>query len=221
MIAAVLLAGICAELLYERYTHGAEPVSVETTQEYVPENVAYFYQKDDVWKLDKLGDSVYTMEDSGCLTCCVAAILQMQDISVDGLSVDADAGAVNQFFSEKGVYDGDGNLQWDVMEQVTDVSVVKQDASELDDGALDAYLTEGYYPIVRVRVGGDGSYHYVLIVCSRDGEYWCMDPLEETQTLVPLSDFGGEVYAVRVLQNKNNTVWYNDRSMVCHDNSGI
>lgn len=198
LLAVILLAGICAGFLYYRHAHSAEPVSVETTLEYAPENVVYFYQKDDAWKSDRLGDSVYTMEDSGCLTCCVAAILQMQDISVDGLS--ADAGAVNRLFSEKGVYDGEGNLQWDVLEQVTGVSVVKQEASELDDGALDAYLAQEHYPIVRVRVGGDGSYHYVLIVCSRDGEYWCMDPLEETQTLVPLSAFGGKVYAVRVLR---------------------
>lgn len=200
LLAVILLAGICAGFLYYRHAHSAEPVSVETTLEYAPENVVYFYQKDDAWKSDRLGDSVYTMEDSGCLTCCVAAILQMQDISVDGLSADADAGAVNRLFSEKDVYDGEGNLQWDVLEQVTGVSVVKQEASELDDGALDAYLAQGHYPIVRVRVGGDGSYHYVLIVCSRDGEYWCMDPLEETQTLVPLSAFGGKVYAVRVLR---------------------
>lgn len=176
------------------------PMLVKTASEYTPENIVYFYQKNPAWQSDALGNSVYTMGDSGCLTCCVAAILQMQEIPVDDLAADADAGAVNRFFSEKCIYDGEGNLQWDVLEQVTGVSVVKQEASELDDGALDAYLAQGHYPIVRVRVGGDGSYHYVLIVCSRDGEYWCMDPLEETQTLVPLSAFGGKVYAVRVLR---------------------
>ncbi|WP_295214186.1 hypothetical protein [Ruminococcus sp.] len=199
VIIAVLLAGLgTGYVLYRRQS--AEPVSVETTLEYAPENVVFFYQKDDAWKSDKLGDSKYTMNDSGCLTCCMAAVLQMQGFSVDGLSADADAGEVNRFFSEHGVYDSEGNLQWDVLEQVTGVSVTKKDASELADGELDEYLEDGCYPIVRVRVGGTGSYHYVLIVSSTDGEYWCMDPLEEEETLVPLSDFGGKIYAVRFLQ---------------------
>lgn len=198
----VLLAGLgTGYVLYRRQS--AVPVSVETTLEYAPENVVCFYQKDDAWKSDKLGDSQYIMSNSGCLTCCVAAVLQMQDFSVDGLSADADAGEVNQFFSEHGVYDSEGNLQWDVLEQLTSVSITKKDASELEDGELDAYLEDGCYPIVRVRVGGNGSWHYVLIVSSTDGEYWCMDPLEEEETLVPLSDFGGKIYAVRYLQWEN------------------
>lgn len=199
VIIVVLLAGLgTGYVLYRRQS--AAPVSVETTLEYAPENVVFFYQKDDAWKSDKLGDSKYTMNGSGCLTCCVAAVMQMQGFSVDGLSADADAGEVNRFFSEHGVYDSEGNLQWDMLEQVTGVSVTKKDASELADGELDEYLEDGCYPIVRVRVGGTGSYHYVLIVSSTDGEYWCMDPLEEEKTLVPLSDFGGKIYAVRFLQ---------------------
>lgn len=199
VIIVVLLAGLgTGYVLYRRQS--AAPVSVETTLEYAPENVVFFYQKDDAWKSDKLGDSKYTMNGSGCLTCCVAAVLQMQGFSVDGLSADADAGEMNRFFSEHGVYDSEGNLQWDVLEQATGISVTKKDASELADGELDEYLEDGCYPIVRVRVGGTGSYHYVLIVGSTDGEYWCMDPLEEEKTLVPLSDFGGKIYAVRFLQ---------------------
>ncbi len=202
VIIVVLLAGLGTGYVLYRWQRAA-PVSVETTLEYAPENVVFFYQKDDAWKADKLGDSQYTMNGSGCLTCCVSAVLQMQGFSVDGLSADADAGEVNQFFSEQGVYDNEGNLQWDMLEQVTGVSVTKKDASELADEELDKHLEDGCYPIVRVRVGGDGSYHYVLIVSSEDGEYWCMDPLENAETLVPLSEFGGKIYAVRFLQWEN------------------
>lgn len=203
VIIVVLLAGLGTGYVLYRWQRAA-PVSVETTLEYAPENVVFFYQKDDAWKADKLGDSQYTVDGSGCLTCCVAAVLQMQGFSVDGLSADADAGEVNQFFSEQGVYDNEGNLQWDMLEQVTGVSVTKKDASELADEELDKHLEDGCYPIVRVRVGGDGSYHYVLIVSSEDGEYWCMDPLENAETLVPLSEFGGKIYAVRFLQWENH-----------------
>ena len=141
------------------------------------------------------------MADSGCLTCCVAAALQMQQISVDGLPENADAGEVNQFFSEHGVYDSAGNLLWEMLEQTAGVSVRKQDAAELQDGELDQELAAGRYPIVRVKMPKSGSYHYVLLVGSADGTYLCMDPLQTKEQTVPLSDFGGKIYAVRVLQS--------------------
>lgn len=174
---------------------------VETAQENAAEQVVFFRQKDDRWKTDTLGDSVYHMADSGCLTCCVAAALQMQQISVDGLPENADAGEVNQFFSEHGVYDGAGNLLWEMLEQTAGVSVRKQDAAELQDGELDQELAAGRYPIVRVKMPKSGSYHYVLLVGSADGTYLCMDPLQAKEQTVPLSDFGGKIYAVRVLQS--------------------
>ena len=44
---------------------------------------------------------------------------------------------------------------------------------------------------------GLGSFHYVLIVGSEDGEYVCIDPLEDG--LTRLSDYLNRVYAVRVV----------------------
>ena len=199
-IGVLVCMGLSAGYLLHRH-HAAKPATVETAQVHMPENVVCFYQKDDVWKTEHLGESKYTMADSGCLTCCVAAAFQMQEISVDGLAENANAGTVNQFFSEQGVYDGEGNLQWNMLEKSTGVSVVQKDAGELADGELDAILESGSYPIVRVRVGGVGSYHYVLIVGSADGTYQCMDPLEQEEKLVPLSAFGETIYAVRYLQN--------------------
>lgn len=201
VLAAVLLLGAAASAFFWNRHRGAAPAVVETAQENAAEQVVFFRQKDDRWKTDTLGDSVYHMADSGCLTCCVAAALQMQQISVDGLPEDADAGAVNQFFSEQGVYDGQGNLQWDVLEQVTGVPVLRQDAAELPEGALDEYLADGCFPIVRVKMPKSGSTHYVLLTGSEDGTYQCMDPLQKKEQTVPLSDFHNQIYAVRVLQS--------------------
>lgn len=201
VLAAVLLLGAAAGAFFWNRHRGAAPAVVETAQENAAEQVVFFRQKDDRWKTDTLGDSVYHMADSGCLTCCVAAALQMQQISVDGLPEDADAGAVNQFFSEQGVYDGQGNLQWDVLEQVTGVPVLRQDAAELPEGALDEYLADGCFPIVRVKMPKSGSTHYVLLTGSEDGTYQCMDPLQKKEQTVPLSDFHNQIYAVRVLQS--------------------
>ena len=132
----------------------------------------------------------------------VATLLEdyFEDI-LDGLPENADAGEVNQFFSEHGVYDSAGNLLWEMLEQTAGVSVRKQDAAELQDGELDQELAAGRYPIVRVKMPKSGSYHYVLLVGSADGTYLCMDPLQTKEQTVPLSDFGGKIYAVRVLQS--------------------
>ena len=187
VLAAVLLLGAAAGAFFWNRHRGAAPAVVETAQENAAEQVVFFRQKDDRWKTDTLGDSVYHMADSGCLTCCVAAALQMQQISVDGLPENADAGEVNQFFSEHGVYDSAGNLLWEMLEQTA--------------GELDQELAAGRYPIVRVKMPKSGSYHYVLLVGSADGTYLCMDPLQAKEQTVPLSDFGGKIYAVRVLQS--------------------
>ena len=94
VLAAVLLLGAAAGAVFWNRHRGAAPAVVETTQENAAEQVVFFRQKDDRWKTDTLGDSVYHMADSGCLTCCVAAALQMQQISVDGLPENANAGEV-------------------------------------------------------------------------------------------------------------------------------
>lgn len=50
-------------------------------------------------------------------------------------------------FSEHGVYDGAGNLLWEMLEQTAGVSVRKQDAAELQDGELDQELAADDTPL--------------------------------------------------------------------------
>ena len=61
------------------------------------------------------------------------------------------------------------------------------------------HLAKRIFPIVRVRVNGSGSFHYVLIVNSDGKEFRCMDPMNPSDSLVPLSDFGNCIYAVRYI----------------------
>lgn len=70
--------------------------------------------------------------------------------------------------------------------------------ADVSSTEIEECLESGNYPIVRVRVKGVGSFHYVLIVGRRDGEYLCMDPLEDNVT--KLSDYGNRVYAVRLVR---------------------
>lgn len=61
-------------------------------------------------------------------------------------------------------------------------------------------LQDGIYPIVRVRMKGSGNFHFVLIVKSERGKFWCMDPMVQTDSLVSLEEFGNRIYAVRYLE---------------------
>ena len=162
--ALLILAGTAAGGYFWYRDRQSQPVTVtaDQAQELPAESVVYFRQKDDRWRADALGDSRYHMADSGCLVCCVASALQMQHLSVEGLPADADAGQVNEFFSAHGVYDSEGNLQWEVLEQVTGLT-----AEERDAAALDECLQNGDDPIVLVKMPKSGSFHFVLLEIGR------------------------------------------------------
>ncbi|MGL5435681.1 MAG: hypothetical protein ACRDBO_09840 [Lachnospiraceae bacterium] len=163
---------------------GAEPV--------------FFSQKDIQWAKDYLGDSGYTMESSGCLVTCIAAAMQMSDNITGGdESMDwmKDPGALNQYFSQNHVYDSQGNLQWKQLEELEYFHVdVNQEVSAQ---IIQEYLQVGRYPIVRVRMNGYGSFHYVLIVTSQNGRFYCIDPMNPNEELLPLSKYNNRVYAIR------------------------
>lgn len=195
MFILLLSAGICAVF----FIRNKDSISVQPAQERMAVEPVYFYQQDDAWKNDRMGNTEFTLGDSGCLVSCIAAIVQMQEITAEGVEQPVTPQTLNRFFTEQGVYDSEANLQWDMLEQVLPVSVVRKDASALAEGELERILSDGCYPIVRVRMHGIGSYHYVLITGSEEGEFLCMDPMEKETVSVPLSSFGGRIYAVRYL----------------------
>ncbi|MBQ8541517.1 MAG: C39 family peptidase [Clostridia bacterium] len=157
---------------------GREDISFPITQ---------FCQDDARWSSDKLGASRYTMKTSGCITTSIATALSR---GLDEIT----PGELNKAFSENGVYDTDGNIQWAKL----DALGYKADVlSEVSEDEIYANLKNGQFPIVRVRVNGTGNFHYVLIVGVENGEYICMDPLKDE--LTPLSAYLNKVYAVRVV----------------------
>lgn len=151
--------------------------------------VAAYHQDDEIWAEDMLGDSGFTMRSSGCLVTCIASAVSMET------GKEMTPGALNQIFSDNQVYDSEGNIQWAAVDGIEGYHVdVFQKVSETE---IAQCLAAGHYPIVRVRMYGLGSFHYVLIVGSEDGEYVCIDPLEDG--LTRLSDYLNRVYAVRVV----------------------
>lgn len=163
-----------------------------TPVETIPASETVFYsQNDSSWKEDRLGDSAFTMEKSGCLVTCIAAAIQMESLTMDAST----PGSLNQYFSKHGVYDAQGNLQWTVLRDIGGLQI--ELPQQVHPNEVMEHLRRKIYPIVRVRMKGLGNFHYVLIVGSENGTYLCMDPLNERGEIVPLSKFGNRVYAVR------------------------
>ncbi len=151
--------------------------------------VAAYRQDDEIWGEDTLGDSRFTMRSSGCLVTCIASAVSMET------GKEMTPGVLNQILSDNQVYDSEGNIQWAAVDGIEGYHAdVYQKVSETE---IAQCLAAGHYPIVRVRMHGLGSFHYVLIVGSEDGEYVCIDPLEDG--LTRLSDYLNRVYAVRVV----------------------
>lgn len=189
IVALLAIMALCAAL----YLRIRNSVVVKSSEDIVCDNVVYYTQTDESWARDYLGDSEYQMAGSGCLTTCISSVLEMQGI------VAKNPKEMNRVLSDAQVYDEQGNMQWDALERCFDISVMRQ--NKTDASEFEGLLRGGIYPIARVRVGGLGDFHYVVIVGSKDGEFLCMDPLNEKQETVTLSKFGNRVYALRYVSN--------------------
>ena len=141
-----------------------------------------YRQDDPLWADDHLGDSSFTMKDSGCLVTCIAAVMGVTPKTL------------NERFTLYDVYDSEGNLIWGNLKNIDETYHVEV-FSEVSEELLMNCLEDGRFPIVRVRVYGIGNFHYVLIVKAEEGVFYCMDPLQDE--LMPLSTYGNRIYAIR------------------------
>lgn len=164
---------------------------LEAEIDYEPkDNITLYGQNDIRWAQKKLGKSRYIMKSSGCLVSCIAMAVTMSGMEIT-------PGELNELFSENLTYDEEGNLQWDEVKKLDGYMV--EGYFEPSAEKIDEYLSKGIYPIARVRMRGIGNFHYVLIIGSEEGEYLCLDPLEDEVTR--LSRYGNRVYSFRC-------VWY-------------
>lgn len=194
VFAGILVLG-GAVLVFGYRRHRSQGTVIVPQRETPVLETVFYRQKDERWAEDVLGESRYRMRGSGCLVCCIAASLTMQGRE------ETDPGMMNRLLSQNGGYDEEGNLQWDALSAL-DSRISAERCQTVDEEAVMENLEAGRFPIVRVRLNGTGSVHYVLITGARDGEYWCMDPLAETEEETALSAFAGRVYAVRYVDWK-------------------
>ena len=191
-VGLILLAAACfgGALLARRnamrngVVFGAPSVAVDLSA-----GTVCYKQNDERWADDALGDSRFHMRDSGCLVTCAASAVSTPEAPVT-------PGELNALLSENGCYDGEGNLLWEKFAALDGFAVKKYDG--VKQKTVEDALQSGVPVIVRVRLGGAGPVHYVLIVGAADGHFLCMDPLRDDMTL--LDDYGNRVYAVRTVK---------------------
>lgn len=185
IVLLLLLAGagfVCFRL------RGGVQVRAPRNRDILPDTEVVFYRQDDErWREDYLGDSTYNMGSSGCLVSCIASAASMES------GAEETPGTLNAKFSQEKIYDGEGNLQWEPLSGLEEYQVDVY--GEVSGEVIDACLSQGHYPVARVRMYALGNIHYVLIVGAKDGKYLCMDPLKDG--LTELSYCGNRVYALR------------------------
>lgn len=191
LIALVLVTGILVtvKLIINK---GGVKITCESDYD-VNENLISYRQDDDDWKDDKIGNSSFTMGDSGCIITSISTAISQSKSPLT-------PGELNTLLTENNVFDDDGNLQWGMLEQIDGFHAKVY--SDITSQNIDECLENGRYPIIMVHRKTLTSYHhYILVIGTKNGNYVCMDPLEDY--LTQLSDYGNKVYAIRC-------VWYEE-----------
>ena len=184
----IIFACIALSVISFAFLRFRGSIRIKSTVDIVPDTDVVFYRQDDSrWADEHLGDSEYTLKSSGCLVSCIASALTMEH------GMEETPSTLNDRLSSDGVYDAEGNMQWESLRRSTGCEVDLP--SDISSDVIDSYLSQGIYPVVRVRMYALGNVHYVLIVKAENGRYWCMDPLKDE--LTDLSDYGNRIYAIR------------------------
>ncbi len=194
----LIATGILAFLFFSHHEDSismtpAHPAAAETTP---PAESMHFWQMDPVWRDMPMNGTDYTLGDSGCLVCCIGAVIELQDIPT---KAHTDPASLNVFLGAHSVYDTQANIRWAPLEEALSVEAVCLDAGEFAPDEPERILAQGYYPIVRVIRPETGTGHFVLITEYRDGMYYCMDPAIQNGMDIPLSHYGNRIYAIRYL----------------------
>lgn len=161
-----------------------------------------FMQKDPEWADDLLGTSRDTMAASGCLVTAIASGLDMQ-AKAENSDFYITPKSLNQVLTDAEAYTDGGAVIWEKIKTAlpqTEVYV----AGKVDMNIIDKFLENGLFPVVKVRVGGNGAYHWVLLIGAEDGHYVCMDPLSKTGEPVSLAVFKDRIYSMRAVYLKKD-----------------
>ncbi len=151
--------------------------------------VPVFAQADPRWGAEFLGHTRGTLGAEGCAVTSAAMVLAFH-------GMDVDPSRLNTFLSKTSGYTERGWLYWEVAAEYQ-AGLLRHAYEDLPSyRLLDSNLLLGNPVIVRIRPGGRGMTHFVVLVGKRGWEYLAQDPGAGGR-VVPLSSFGSPIEALR------------------------
>lgn len=166
-------------------------LKLSPSKSYIPKNVEFNLQNDIRWKNDLMGTTNFNMGGHGCLVSVLAT-------SFSELGVKVDAGMLNKEFSDKGIYDHNGEVIWfKINEKYPEIKY--RYGRVFYSKLFEKELEEGKLPIVMVKYKKTGVYHWVLMVGSYKDDFLIIDPLNQSKNISSLS-IHGNIFAYRILE---------------------
>ena len=144
------------------------------------------------WGAKSLGGTSDTLAGYGCTITSVAnAISNLREQSVR-------PDVLNQSLIENSGYTSRGWLIWSAVSKATQDEVHVKVYNQASHDAIDACMSKGAYPVVKIKLGGVVP-HWVLLVGRDKGEYLARDPLlgDNNDAPIALSSRSGSIHSLR------------------------
>jgi len=153
-------------------------------------DVPSFRQGDPRWNGDDLGDTHYTMGESGCAVTSAAMVLK-------SYGIDTDPQRLNAYLTAHHGYVGDGFLVWETAADLGNGTLEKAYEDLPSYWLIDWQLIRGNPVIVRIHFP-NGRTHFVVIAGKRGFDYLIRDPgAGWNRGLYPLREIVPRIDALR------------------------
>jgi hypothetical protein len=167
--------------------------SRESVLRFVVSSPAYYVQRDKRWANEPIGGSGKPLAAVGCTLCCLSMALAQEGI-------DLDPAELNHALKKNNGYTSIGWLRWPALADVTAGRARAEIVWKPTLRDIDAALAARQPVIVKIAPPPMVQ-HWVLLVGREGREYLMKDPLDNTQTVKPLSALGSDILAVRIVKS--------------------
>jgi hypothetical protein len=153
---------------------------------------ANYLQRDSRWADDTVGGTEESLARVGCTVCSLA-------MALDCCGVKVTPKELNDYLKKNDGYTARGWLKWDLVSKISEGKATLDYIGEPSFERIDTALKYHQPVIAKVFINRIVP-HWVLIVGKEETEYLIRDPLGNGENLRSLSDYGSEVFAIRILK---------------------
>ena len=158
----------------------------------VLENTIIYRQRDAQWVNEKTGGSEETLGDVGCTVCCLSMAMAQHGLALNPAEL-------NRKLKEAGGYTEKGWVKWDQVQNATGGRIAVELPPSPSHEIIEKALEAGNPVLVKVYLAPEVQ-HWVLLVGREGTEYLMKDPLGDGKSLRPLSSYGSDIFAVRIVR---------------------